>query len=134
MENETNQHVFKKDRYVKARGGSSSFIDVYCANCGQHIALYQKDGQGSLLRMYLDRIFEPKDLFDLQYNKGKELPNLKCSKCGSLIGTPMVYERENRLAFRLFRGSFTKKKSSGIYPPLKIILDSQDRGGESDEC
>ena len=111
-------HTLKKDRYVKARGGNSHFLDLHCGQCRQHLALYQKDGEGSLLRLYLDRIMAPPDLQALQ-SKGskKDLPALKCSKCQALIGVPMVYEKENRLAFRLQRGSIVKKKSDGVYPP-----------------
>ncbi len=53
----TTQHSLKKDRYVSTRGGDSHFLDLFCSKCNQHFALYQKDGHGRLLRMYLDRIF-----------------------------------------------------------------------------
>lgn len=113
------QHRLKNDKYVNARGGNSHFLDLYCSRCGQHLALYQKDGRGSLLRMYLDRIFEPQELSVLQFKSSnkKDVSNFKCSKCGALIGTPMVYNLERRLAFRLLHGSFVKKNSDGIYPP-----------------
>ncbi len=114
------QHSLKKDKYVNARGGNSQFIDLFCSNCDQHIVLYQKDGQGRLFRLYLDRIFEPQEisLLYLRANDKTKVPNLKCSKCGALIGVPMIYKPEKRLAFRLIHGSFVKKKSNGIYPPL----------------
>lgn len=120
-EQQNTQHAFKKDKYVSARGGSSQFLDIYCSKCGQHLFLYQKDGRGSLLRSYLDRIFEPQELSVLQFKSGnkKDLPNIRCSKCSSLVGTPMVYEREKRLAFRLIHGSFVKERSDGIYPPTR---------------
>lgn len=113
------KHDPKKDRYSKARGGNSRFLDIICSTCNSHVALYQKDGPGALLRMYLDRIFEPSALASLQHQSGgkKDLPNLQCPKCRTLIGTPMVYELESRLAFRLVRGSFAKKNSDGTYPP-----------------
>lgn len=112
------KHKFKKDRYVKVRGGSSEFLNIYCSSCENHIALYQKDGRGSLLRMYLDRIFEPLSLASLQESAEKSsLPSLKCSSCNSLIAIPMVYKLENRLAFRLIKGAVFKKKSDGTYPP-----------------
>ncbi len=115
------KYVAKKDRHAKARGGNSRFLDIFCSSCNSHIALYQKDGPGALLRMYLDRIFAPAALAVLQDQDGgkKDLPNLQCQKCRALIGIPMVYELENRLAFRLIRGSLTKKSSDGTYPPHK---------------
>lgn len=126
------QHKLKNDKYVNARGGNSHFLDVYCSRCGQHLALYQKDGRGSLLRMYLDRIFEPQELSALQFKgERKDIASLKCSQCDTLIGTPMVYERERRLALRLVRGSFVQKKSDGIYPPAQQTQnpESIEEGG-----
>ncbi|HBV02007.1 MAG TPA: hypothetical protein DEB69_01125 [Candidatus Komeilibacteria bacterium] len=115
------KHVLKKDRHSKNRGGNSRFLDIFCSACNSHVALYQKDGPGALLRMYLDRIFAPVSLATLQDQGGgkKDLLNLQCPKCSALIGTPMVYELESRLAFRLVRGSFAKKNSDGTYPPTK---------------
>lgn len=113
------KHSLKKDKYVSARSGNSHFLDLFCSECNQHFALYQKDGHGRLLRMYLDRIFEPHDIAFLQSKVSNKasMPNLVCLKCGKLIGTPMVYEAERRLAFRLVHGSFVKKRSDGVYPP-----------------
>lgn len=129
-EQKSTQHIFKKDKYVNARGGNSCFLDLYCSACRQHLALYQKDGHGSLIRLYLDRIFDPRELSELQSKSigKKNMPNLRCPKCGSLIGTPMVYEREQRLAFRLIRGSFVKEKSSGNYPPSNQNSQNVERG------
>lgn len=116
---ETKKYKLKKDRYAKTRGGNSHFLDIFCSACNSHIALYQKDGPGALFRIYLDRIFAPSALAALQHcDEGKKaIPNLQCQKCQALIGTPMVYELENRLAFRLARGSFVKKNSDGTYKP-----------------
>jgi hypothetical protein len=60
--------------------------------------IYQKDGPGSLLRCYLDRIHFPKEL------NGKE--NLNCAGCNRTIGTPMIYKPEQRPAFRMRHGMF----------------------------
>lgn len=113
------QHEFKKDRYANTRGGNSQFLDLYCSKCNQHLVLYQKDGPGRLLRLYLDRIFEPQNFPILQskIRSKTEMPNLKCSKCDTLVGIPMIYKPEKRFAFRLIYGSFVKKNSKGIYPP-----------------
>lgn len=117
----TKKYAPKKDRHSKDRGGNSRFFDIFCSACNSHVALYQKDGPGALLRMYLDRIFAPVALSTLQNQVGskKDIPNLQCPACHALIGTPMVYELESRLAFRMVRGSFAKKNSGGTYPPIK---------------
>lgn len=102
----------KKDKYVNARGGNSHFLDLFCSKCNQHLALYQKDGQGKLFRLYLDRIFAPQEFafLNLRISDKADMPNLICQKCGTLIGVPMIYELERRLTFRLIHGSFVKKK------------------------
>lgn len=66
------------------------------------ILLYQKDGLGILKRLYLDRIIIPLSLAD--GNK-----NLICKKCNALLGIPMIYQKEKRLAYRLFSGAVEKK-------------------------
>lgn len=89
----------KKDKYSKARGGKSKLLDIICSRCKTHICFYQKDGPGILKRMYFDRI-EGVTLHDTK---------LVCSSCKQILGTKMVYEKENRLAYRLFVGAVSKK-------------------------
>lgn len=96
-----NEFALKKDRFKKNRGGYSRFLLLCCEKCKNQIALYQKDGPGILKRLYFDRIFAPKDL--------KTDENLICKKCKAVVGVPMVYEKEKRLAFRLFAGAIEKK-------------------------
>ena len=125
MENsKLNLNQLKNDRYSKTRGGNSNFLDIYCSKCNQHLLLYQKDGHGSLLRLYLDRIFYPKQiaLLSLRCSEKKDMPNLCCENCHNLIAVPMIYISEQRLAFKLIYGTFIKKKSKGVYPPSEIIL------------
>jgi hypothetical protein len=61
--------------------------------------------------MYLDRISESSIYADLQKLSLKSIPNLICSNCQKLLGTPYIYEKEQRLAFRLFVGAIAKKIS-----------------------
>ena len=109
-------HIDKKDMimdsYSRSRGGISEMITIYCSNCNIEVLLYQKDGKGNLFRCYLDRIIYPKEFKQyLEFkNQLKEIPQLKCSKCQSSMGTPMIYKKENRLAFGLFRNKFYKRK------------------------
>lgn len=100
----------KQDRYRRARGGRTRFLHIHCAACDNRVVLYQKDGAGGLHRLYLNRIFEPAELEELQrrYSKENEVPALRCPQCAALIGTPMRYS-DGRLAFRLVPGSFKKR-------------------------
>lgn len=102
-----NLYSFKKDRYSRSRGGYSRFLNLYCSNCKNFILLYQKDGPGILKRLYLDRIFFPADLSNLEKKDLKI--NLICKRCKTIIGFPIIYEKENRRAFLLKQGSFIKK-------------------------
>lgn len=101
--------IFKSDKYRNARGGYSRFLDIICEYCGHKVLLYQKDGPGELRRLYMDRIFVPKNLVDFQGKKLEKIPELKCLKCKRILGIPYIYEKEKRKAFRLFAGSTIKK-------------------------
>jgi len=92
--------TFKNDKYKKTRGGYSRLLTISCQKCSEPICLYQKDGPGNLRRMYLDRISEP---FVSLSKK-----DLSCSN-GHLLGVKMIYEKEDRPAFRLFVDSVSKK-------------------------
>jgi len=101
------QASFKSDRFRKNRGGSSRWLLLHCEKCKSPVAAYQKDGPGILKRLYLDRISSPIELTD---NKNK---NLACKKCKTLLGVQYVYEKEGRLAYRLFAGAVGKKIVKG---------------------
>ena len=106
----------KKDKYLRVRGGKSRMLDIHCVQCGAWVLKYQKDGIGHLLRCYLNRIFAPPELATLQQNptikEPKDMPNLVCSKCNTVIGTPLYHE-DGRLAFRIFKGTYFKKIAKG---------------------
>lgn len=104
-----------RGRYKSSRGGDSKFLEIYCLNCGQHLLLYQKDGPGSLKRMYLDRILAPESLTDLHH--ATKVPNLICTKCNRLIAVYTIYEKEQRKAYGLLVGTIIKKSGKGFYPP-----------------
>jgi hypothetical protein len=95
--------LFKNDRYKKNRGGHSRWLLLNCEKCKNRIAIYQKDGPGILKRLYLDRMVDIKDL------SGK---NLVCKKCKAILGTKIIYKKENRSAYRLFVGAVEKKTIS----------------------
>ena len=94
------KNIFKNDKYKKVRGGSSRLLRISCQKCGEQICSYQKDGPGSLKRMYIDRITEP------MVSISKK--NFSCPK-GHLLGVKIIYEKEKRPAFRLFVDSVVKK-------------------------
>lgn len=108
------EYKIRKDRYRKARGGTSKVLDIFCSECSNRIMVYQKDGPGNLLRCYFDRIGWPPELSVLKQTESvNNIPNLVCSRCNSVIGTPMIYSSENRSAFRMRKGSFQRK----VYTP-----------------
>ncbi len=100
---------FKKDRFQKARGGQSRLLIISCAKCGEFAARYQKDGPGTLKRMYLDRIVSPATFAGIDAAAIKKTPPLSCARCGQVIGVPFLYEPENRPSFRLLEGAVSKK-------------------------
>jgi hypothetical protein len=102
---------FKNDSYAKRRG-TPVMLAISCAKCNMYIMHYQKDGPGPLLRCYLDRIHYPEELHNRQYtlfNK-KTFPQLSCNSCTTIIGLPIIYEKENRPAYHMRPGFFMHKK------------------------
>jgi hypothetical protein len=89
-------------------------FDIHCTSCDTKILWYQKDGAENILRCYLNRIFAPPELEKLQRDPGikepKDLPNLACPSCHTVLGTPMRYS-DGILAFRLKLGYIYKKRS-----------------------
>lgn len=71
--------------------------------------VYQKDGPGNLRRLYMDRIFSPEQLTGLQEIGIKDIKVLKCENCGEVLGTPYIYPKEKRNAFRLYTDAVVKK-------------------------
>jgi len=94
----------KNDKYKKARGGWSRILDIRCEKCENHIAFYQKDGPGPLKRMYLDRMS----------GHTVDSDKLACSNCNEILGTKIIYKKEDRPAYRLFVGSVTKKITKAV--------------------
>jgi hypothetical protein len=89
----------KNDKYKKARGGRSRLLEIICANCQAALFKYQKDGPGILKRLYIDRIEDFKN----------QDQRLTCPKCREHLGNLIIYEKENRPAYRLFAGAVAKK-------------------------
>ncbi len=106
----TTLYKLKNDQYRKARGGTSKFLTLYYKDCPQPLLLYQKDGGGILKRLYVDRI--------LAVDQGIDPHSalLICPQCHKHIGTAYIYEKENRPAFLLKRGTLRKKVTNPIFP------------------
>lgn len=92
--------VLKNDKYKNVRGGYSRLLNISCEKCGENICHYQKDGPGALRRMYLDRISNTKVAISRK--------DFSCPR-GHLLGVKIIFEKENRPAFRMFMDAVTKK-------------------------
>ena len=101
--------VFKKDKYKSGRGKYSRLLNIFCRVCGQKILTYQKDGPGNLRRLYFDRIYSPKEWTNLESKPLSAVEILKCPKCKEDIGTPYIYKKENRKAFKVYQDAIIKK-------------------------
>lgn len=100
---------FKHNKYTKSRG-IPCMLRISCGNCYHYLMSYQKDGPGPLLRCYLDRIHHPDSLTNKQYTQ--DISNLKCLSCSVVIGTPIIYKKENRPAYNMRNGFFIIEKIS----------------------
>ncbi|MBI2665402.1 hypothetical protein HYX12_02150 [Candidatus Woesearchaeota archaeon] len=100
---------FKKDKYKNTRGGYSRLLNIFCRVCNQKILTYQKDGPGNLRRLYFDRIFLPKKLINLESKSLSTVSILECPKCKEAIGTPYIYKKENRKAFKVYQDAIIKE-------------------------
>lgn len=113
----------KRDSYAKARGGASKILYIACSQCDEPVMVYQKDGPGRLLRTYSDRIVWPPELVEAQRGMTAEnirsAGSLACSntECGNVVGHPMVYESENRPAYRIVPGSIHAYRSPPVPEP-----------------
>ena len=106
---------FKRDAYMKKRGTPAMLV-ITCAQCQRYLMCYQKDGPGPLLRCYLDRIHHPEYLENRQHETldVHMASKLKCQGCEVVIGSPIIYEKENRLAYHMRPGFFHRKKNKDL--------------------
>ena len=100
----------KKDKFQKSRG-RPKILHIKCSKCHSLVLIYQKDGPGPLLRCYLDRIAWPTSfsLLNTPSVSIKDLQPIKCTECASLLGSPFIYLKENRLAYNMKQGTFEKE-------------------------
>lgn len=101
--------LIKRDKYRSSRGGDGRVLNIYCAKCNNLVLTYQKDGHGSLFRLYFDRILTPASLVDLQKKNALVDSALKCPQCLAILATPYIYEKEQRPAFRIIQAAIIKR-------------------------
>lgn len=82
----------KNDKFRKARGGYSRILDITCEHCDHHVCYYQKDGPGTLRRMYVDRMIDVRPAG----------PILACDNCQRDLAVRIMWQKEDRPAYRLF--------------------------------
>lgn len=116
---EQKQYRPRQDKFTEARGGWSTLLSIFCARCKTEVLLYQKDGPGELKRMYLDKIIAPDALAEkvAACSAISDMAKLSCPNCKNLMGIPMVYEKENRLAYQVAPGGIIEKiNKKGRFP------------------
>ncbi len=101
--------ILKSDKFKKARGGYSRLLELSCNKCKARLCFYQKDGKGQLVRLYLDRMLKAEHYSRYRESPLKQIPQLVCLACKEHLGAPMIYEKEQRLAYRLFACAVIKK-------------------------
>ncbi len=88
----------------------SRFLDIHCAQCDALIAKYRKEGSGSLIRIYLERMTAPKDSPTEFKNALKEKnQRLNCYACGQSLGK--LNPSSSPASYNLIKGAYRKKKS-----------------------
>lgn len=104
------RNKLKRDKFRTARGGYSRLLELNCRLCNSMVIKYQKDGPGSIYRLYFDRIIAPEGLAGLENSKIENISSLKCPRCKEILGTPYIYKAEKRKCFRLYNGALVKNK------------------------
>ncbi|MCX6785086.1 MAG: hypothetical protein NTV81_04130 [Candidatus Komeilibacteria bacterium] len=101
--------LIKRDKYRSSRGGDARRLDMFCVQCQAFVLTYQKDGHGSLLRLYFDRILAPTALLNLEKQTDLTGKPLTCLQCGAILAMPYIYEKEQRPAFRIIQATIIKR-------------------------
>ncbi|MEI7653597.1 MAG: hypothetical protein WCJ70_05010 [bacterium] len=93
-----------KDTFYTTRGSKSKILALFCAgtHCGQTpFLIYQKDDYPGLMkRLYVDRCIAPRI---------EPETYLTCPTCKQKLGLLYTYEKENRIAYKLFAFEVQKK-------------------------
>jgi len=102
---------FERDSAYKKRGGTAEWLLLKCGVCRTEQMFYQKDGQGSLFRLYLDRITSSDGLRPFSRTNIDNIRALNCFSCEAIIGAPMIYQKDEhpRVAIRLVDSGVIKQ-------------------------
>ena len=97
--------IYDNPKSRKVKG--AHVLEISCAYCGCFIALYQKVGESSLVKMYNERIIDGSIDFSLEHGA------LFCPQCGERIATRYITKFDKKEAYRLVPSAFHKKKVGG---------------------
>jgi hypothetical protein len=87
----------------------SRFLAIHCAKCDTFIAKYRKEGSGSLIRMYLERMTTPDDSpNEFKKTLKEKVVRLSCYKCGQILGK--LNPNSSPASYNLIKGAYRKKK------------------------
>ena len=82
--------------------------EISCGACGTYVLTYHKFGSGKgILRLYFHRIAQPDNLVKELDKAFKEVPNLACPKCETVLGLPDV--QKGKKVFRMRKSWFHRK-------------------------
>lgn len=91
---------FRNTNWRKSR--NTHFLEVLCGNCKIPILIYEKGGQGNLIKLQSHKIVE--SAVDLFTNEG----HLHCPNCNEELANSGTYN--DRLTYFVIRGKINSKK------------------------
>lgn len=91
---------YKNPRYRKRK--NTFALEVSCGKCKRPIAIYQKGGNGNLIKMQIHRIIESQ--LDLETHKG----HLMCDSCNMELARKDTYN--DRRTYWIVRGRVNTKR------------------------
>lgn len=96
---------YKNSSHKKSK--NTAALEVTCGSCKTPILVYEKGGNGNLIKIQAHRIIESE--FDLKNHQG----HLTCVKCKETLANRGVYR--DKLAFFVVRGMVHSKKLNNYF-------------------
>lgn len=73
---------------------------ISCGKCKKHLFLYQKQGKGNLLNMYIPRIIKSEIKLD-------PLPSfIQCPQCNNILASKMTLKSTGQEVYKMHRSKF----------------------------